>query len=50
MSLIWKPEPKKLADAREIVCEVPELLLEILEHDYSKLFHEEPEDPIEVRY
>jgi hypothetical protein len=48
--LIWRPEPKRLAEARDIICEVLELLVEILEHDYSNSFSDAPEDPIEIRY
>ena len=47
--LSWKQEPDKLRKARHIVCEVPELLMEILEHDYGK-DPEGPEDPLEIRY
>lgn len=48
--LVWKPERASLRDKREIVCEVPELLMEILEHDFTQLSESEPEDPIEIRY
>lgn len=48
--LVWKQEPEPLRFARAIICEVPELLMEILEHDFSKLKEAEPEDPIEIRY
>jgi hypothetical protein len=51
MTLVWKPERESLRNKREIICEVPELLMQILEHDYtrpsSRLW---PEDPIEIRY
>jgi hypothetical protein len=47
--LSWQQEPDRLRKARHIVCEVPELLLEILEHDYGRDF-EGPEEPIEIRY
>ena len=35
MNLTWKREPERLANKREIICEVPELLMEILEHDFT---------------
>ncbi len=47
--LIWKPEPKRLAKAREIICGVPERLMEILEHDYDQSC-DGPGEPLEVRY
>lgn len=47
--LIWKAEPEHLRLARHIICELPELLMEILEHDYSQE-PVGPEEPIEVRY
>jgi hypothetical protein len=50
MKLVWKPEPEKLAKARYIECEMPELLMEILEHDFTKGWEDAPEDPIEIRY
>ena len=50
MKLVWKREPKKLASKRHIICEVPELLMKILEHDYSKGWEDAPDDPIEIRY
>lgn len=49
-NLVWRPEPEKLAKARSIICDVPELLLEVLEHDYTNAFSDSPEDPIEIRY
>jgi hypothetical protein len=48
--LIWRPERDRLAKARRINCEVPELLIEILEHNYDKSWEEAPGDPIEIRY
>lgn len=47
--LNWKAEPEELRRARSIECEVPELLMEILEHDYDRCM-EGPEEPIEIRY
>jgi hypothetical protein len=47
--LIWRPEPERLHRARHITCEVPELLVEILEHDYYRN-PEGSEDALEVRY
>ncbi len=50
--LVWKREKEKLAKKRSIICEVPELLMEILEHDFTASggWTNDPEDPIEVRY
>lgn len=47
--LVWRLEPEYLRRARCIICEVPELLVEILEHDYSWDL-EGPGDALEVRY
>lgn len=51
MNLVWKPEKAKLRLVRHIICEVPELLMEILEHDFTgNGIFDPPEDPIEIRY
>lgn len=49
--LVWKREKEKLRDKRSIICEVPELLMDTLEHDYtgSGVF-DAPAEPIEIRY
>lgn len=49
--LIWKPEKEKLRDKRSIIMPSIELLMDTLEHDYTKpSWGEGPRDPIEVRY
>lgn len=49
MALHWKPEKESLRKRRDIICEVPELLMDVLEHNFTD-WDTAPEDPIEIRY
>ncbi len=50
--LVWRREKEELHRTRRIICEVPELLMKTLEHDYTTPYGllGEGEDPIEIRY